>query len=159
MFKLYIKPTSDNQIIHEYYKNTTTFSDDSGVDLFCLEDMTVEGGEKAATIKFGICCSLYKTTSGYRSSETRSSGYMLVPRSSISKTPLRMSNSIGIIDAGYRGEIMAKVDNISDHYWNISKGDRLFQLISPDMSPMNIVLVDELDETDRGEGGFGSTGK
>ena len=39
--------------------------------------------------------------------------YMLVPRSSISKTPLRMANSIGIIDAGYRGEIMAAVDNIS----------------------------------------------
>jgi len=81
-----------------------------------------------------------------------------MPRSSISKTPLRLSNSIALIDAGYRGEIMAAVDNIKDDIFYIKKGQRLFQLVSMDGSPINLELVNELTQTTRGEGGFGSTG-
>ena len=84
---------------------------------------------------------------------------MLVPRSSISKTPLRMANSIGIIDAGYRGEIMAAVDNISDEDYMISPGDRLFQLVHPTLYPIHASVESNLSDTERGEGGFGSTGK
>ena len=83
--------------------------------------------------------------------------YMLVPRSSISKTPLRMSNSIGIIDSGYTGEIMAMVDNHSDEVYKIEAGTRIFQIIHPKLKTFKIELVDELDETDRNDGGFGST--
>jgi len=85
--------------------------------------------------------------------------YMLVPRSSISKTPLRMANSIGIIDAGYRGEIMAAVDNTSDKDYMVVPGQRLFQIVHPTLYPFNVAVVDELSETERGDGGFGSTGK
>ena len=81
-----------------------------------------------------------------------------MPRSSISKTPLRQCNSIGLIDAGYRGEIMAAVDNIKDKPFTLETGQRLFQLVAMDGSPIHFELVDELTETDRGEGGFGSTG-
>ena len=52
-----------------------------------------------------------------------------MPRSSISKTPLRLANSIGLIDGGYRGEIMACCDNIKDYEYTIEKGQRLFQLL------------------------------
>ena len=70
-----------------------------------------------------------------------------------------MSNSIGLIDGGYRGEIMASVDNISDEDYTIKKKQRLFQLVSMQGEQIQILLVDNLTDTGRGFGGFGSTGK
>ena len=84
---------------------------------------------------------------------------MLVPRSSIFRTPLRQANNIGIIDSGYRGRIMVPVDNRSNRDYFIDAGDRLFQLVHPSLKPISIEIVKELDETERGSGGFGSTGK
>ena len=141
-FKLHIKP---NEIVADYYKNHTTFhKGDSGLDLFCPEDIEIKPNE-TATIRFGISCEANRS-------------YWLIPRSSISKTPLRMANSIGLIDVGYRGEIMAKVDNIKTDTFTIKKGTRLFQIASPTLDEINFTIVSELSETTRGEGGFGSTG-
>ena len=84
--------------------------------------------------------------------------YYLFPRSSISKTPLRMANSIGLIDGGYRGEIMAMCDNIKTECHTVKKGQRLFQLVATDSSPITYELVESLEMTTRGTGGFGSTG-
>jgi dUTPase len=84
---------------------------------------------------------------------------LLVPRSSISGTPFRLANSIGLIDSGYRGEVKAKVDVLSNGV--VETGSRLFQICSHDFMPWDTVLiVDELPAAndDRGEGGFGSTG-
>ena len=97
------------------------------------------------------------------------SGYYMYPRSSISKTPLRLANSVGIIDSGYRGDLMAKVDNINGFSCDSDSGDsvdyvvsqhsRLFQVCAPDLSPFaSVEIVDSLDDTTRGAGGFGSTG-
>ena len=83
--------------------------------------------------------------------------YYLYPRSSISRTPLRMSNSVGIIDAGYRGSLMVSVDNISDEGYTIKSGDRLFQVCASTLPPISFELSTTLSETTRGEGGFGST--
>ena len=74
-----------------------------------------------------------------------------------------MANSVGIIDSGYRGNIMAKVRNIpfnssDDLNYKIEEGTRLFQICAPDLSPFKVRLVNELSTTSRGEGGFGSTG-
>ena len=86
-------------------------------------------------------------------------GFYLYPRSSTgSKTPLRLSNGTGIIDFEYRGEIIACVDNISDIDYHVSKGMRLFQLCSPDLSPIVFKIADNLNSTSRSEGGYGSTG-
>ena len=85
--------------------------------------------------------------------------YYLFPRSSISKTPLRLSNSIGLIDGGYRGEIMASCDNIKDFSYLAKKGQRLFQLVACDSSPISYTIKEELTATSRGKGGCGSTGK
>ena len=86
--------------------------------------------------------------------------FYLYPRSSISGTPLRMSNSMGIIDSGYRGNLIAKVDNIGDTDHDIDFGARLFQICSRTLEPFRLVeIVDRLDfDTARGAGGFGSTG-
>ena len=85
--------------------------------------------------------------------------YYLYPRSSLCKTPLSMANHVGIIDSGYRGRIMVPVDIRSNRDYFIDAGDRLFQLVHPSLKPISIEIVKELDETERGSGGFGSTGK
>lgn len=85
-------------------------------------------------------------------------GYMLVPRSSITKTPLRLSNSVGIIDPGYRGEIQARVDNLSDAPYTIKAGSSLFQLVAGNLALLKVTFVDRLSDTRRGSGAFGSTG-
>ena len=133
---------------HQYHEG------DSGFDLFCVEGITIPPASQSNLINFQVKC---KMVSDPGTSRERSSSYMLVPRSSISRTPLRMSNSVGIIDAGYRGFIMAKVDNLSPHPFDIKKGDRFFQLVRGDLEPFGMVIVDCLDDTTRGTGGFGST--
>ena len=144
--KLLIKPLND--LAREYYNNHNHFhKGDAGLDLYVLEDQTFKAGE-TAKIKLGISC---ESMDG--------KGYFLFPRSSISKTPLRLANSIGLIDGGYRGEIMAVCDNIKDYDFSISKGDRLFQLVSADLSTIEFEIVKELSDSTRGSGGFGSTGK
>ena len=85
--------------------------------------------------------------------------YYLFPRSSISKTPIRLANSIGLIDGGYRGELVGMVDNIYSEDYHVKSGERYFQLVAVDSSPIEFELVEELSESSRGEGGFGSTGK
>ena len=87
---------------------------------------------------------------------------LLLPRSSISQTDMRLSNSIGLIDQGYRGEVMAKVDLFGP--MKVQEGSRYFQLCRHDFLPWErIVIVDSEGELpsatdDRGSGGFGSTG-
>ncbi len=144
--KLLIKTL--NAKANKFYSNHGHFhKGDAGLDLYVLEDITFKSGE-TKLIKLGISC---EPVNGV--------AYFLFPRSSISKTPLRLSNSIGLIDAGYRGEIMASCDNIKDITFIAKEGDRLFQIVAANCSPISYELVDELTETTRGTGGFGSTGK
>ena len=143
--KLFIKPHNNTAL--EFYRNHGHFHDgDAGLDLYVLEDLHFEPGETKA-IKLGISC---EPKDGI--------AYYLFPRSSISKTPLRMANSIGLIDGGYRGEIMAVCDNIKSVAYTAEKGQRLFQLVAMDNSPIQYELVEELEMSTRGIGGFGSTG-
>jgi len=99
-------------------------------------------------------------------------GYYMHPRSSLSRTPLRLANSTGIIDAGYRGHLMGMFDvvnlpdNLSDSreadYFG-RKFDRYLQICAPGMIPIVVEIVDFREElgheTARGGGGFGSTGR
>ena len=143
--KLFIKPHND--IAREFYRNHGHFHNgDAGLDLYVLKDIHFDPGETKA-IKLGISC---EPEDGI--------AYYLFPRSSISKTPLRMANSIGLIDGGYRGEIMAVCDNIKSETYTAKKSQRLFQLVATDSSPIQYELVEDLEMTTRGTGGFGSTG-
>jgi len=90
-------------------------------------------------------------------------GFYLYPRSSTgAKTPLRLANSVGIIDSGYRGPLIAVFDNIRESEYVIQDSQRLVQICPPDLSyPLYVILVDsesDLGKTQRGSGGFGSTG-
>lgn len=87
-------------------------------------------------------------------------GYYVYPRSSIYKTPMRLANCTGIIDAGYRGELMAVFDNISDIHYELKAYTRLLQACSPDLAPFKVEIVKEdFSKTIRGTGGLGSTGE
>ena len=85
--------------------------------------------------------------------------FLLIPRSSIYKYPLRQSNSIGLIDQGYRGEICLPLDNISDNKFLLQSGTRLCQLICNNLKPINSEITDVLSESIRNQNGFGSTGQ
>jgi dUTP pyrophosphatase len=97
----------------------------------------------------------------------------MYPRSSLSKTKLRLANSVGIIDAGYRGNLIGMFDvvNIDENVKQdknrkadyIAKvNDRLLQICAPGLVPIYVEIVDDIcelgNETERGNGGFGSTG-
>lgn len=127
---------------------------DSGFDIPLLAK-NIDLGEKIHSFSLGI--SVAATFAG------NSKPCILLPRSSIYKTPFRMCNSIGLIDAGYRGEVKAMADNISpeeETTIRYDSGTRLFQICQHNFLPWNsIVLTDELPAPpdNRGSGGFGLT--
>jgi dUTP pyrophosphatase len=145
---MHIKIKSANEMIKAMYINHGHFHEgDAGLDLFTPSRIVCPA--KATTkIDLGIKCEPVGVKA-----------YYLWPRSSISKTPLRLANSIGLIDSSYRGSIIAVVDNNSDNDYVVELGERLFQIVDPSCNGITMELVDELSETTRGEGGFGSTGK
>ena len=148
--KLKILPqdnASMNLLYDFYLKKSYNFKDDSGMDLVFPKTLTIKSGE-TQIIGLGVACQ-----------PDFDSGYYIYARSSIYKTPLRLANNVGIIDMNYRGELKVAVDNIKDYDYEIKEGERLFQICAPDLKPIQITLVEELDETDRGIGGFGSTNK
>ena len=83
---------------------------------------------------------------------------LLFPRSSISKTDHFLRNSVGVIDSGYRGEIKLRMSIPALGETEYLIGDKVGQLILMKLPWVEIEEVDELSDTDRGEGGFGSTG-
>ena len=83
---------------------------------------------------------------------------LLFPRSSVSKTSYNLRNSVGVIDSGYRGEVIFKYgSNKGEFEYEI--GDRIGQIIILPYPHITFKVVEELSESDRSEGGFGSTGK
>ena len=138
---------------------------DAGFDLFTPSNNILAPKEIGQKVSMGVKCAM--------TFNDMPVGYYLYPRSSTgSKTPLRLSNSVGIIDAGYRGYIIALFDNISceekgdnpeDWDYVIYKDERVVQICSPNITyPIYPELVSseaELGVTSRGVGGFGSSGK
>ena len=85
---------------------------------------------------------------------------LLFPRSSISKTPLRMANSVGVIDSGYKGEITVPLYNTDEvEIRDINLYERIAQLVIVPCMDLQLEVVDDLGTSERGTGGFGSTGK
>jgi dUTP pyrophosphatase len=153
---------------------------DSGVDLPAPEDVVVGPGE-VVKVNLGVravCLRLHDPPQyvwGAPPGAVLSMdpvglpwAYRLVPRSSISKTPLMLANSEGIIDLGYRGPLIAAVRNVSSEAYVIKAGAALFQLVSADLAPpeYEVLAADDprtaeyfgAGATERGAGGFGSTG-
>jgi dUTP pyrophosphatase len=127
---------------------------DAGFDLFVPEPELCFAGQ-TTKIDFGVKCKAQMVSNTGKFYNT---GFYMYPRSSLSKTKLRLANSVGIIDSGYRGNLIGAFDVLSD--CSVAKGDRLVQICAPDLVPIVVTVLDSLDEvTDRGSGGFGSTGR
>jgi dUTP pyrophosphatase len=137
----------NESMIYEKYQN-------SGFDLFFPEETVVEGDFKLNMVSMGVKCEMINP-SGY------SCAFYMYPRSSITKSPFRLANNVGIIDAGYRGHLIGMFDLPGGQTEHIKKFDRYLQICAPQLVPIFVELVaskqDLGEKTDRGEGGFGST--
>lgn len=123
----------------------------AAVDLRCAaeSDITISPGERKL-IPTGIA--IAPETSGVVA--------ILAARSGLSiKHGITATNGIGVIDSDYRGEICVSLINVSDTPYTITVGERVAQLMFMPVFAANLIVADELDSTERGTGGFGSTGR
>lgn len=168
--KTRLQVVPDTDMAAAYAERITAHrEEDSGFDLMAAETVTIPPGG-VHFLKLGVRAALFRVErrppkhdvyvppSSWAETLTPTA-FWLLPRSSLSKTPLRLANSVGLIDAGYRGELLAAVDNRGAEPYEVVRGTRLFQIAAPDLRPFEIEMVTELPSSVRGEGGFGSTGK
>jgi dUTP pyrophosphatase len=171
---------SDDDHLRDMYRNAAIAHNnklltnmqhiDAGFDLFSPETIDFFGPgwpQKSPVNKldFKICCAARMHADTGKNYNT---GYYMHPRSSLSKTQLRLANSTGIVDAGYRGHLIGMFDVVNSPADRASdysgiKYDRYLQICAPGLVPIMVEIVDLLsdlgDETERGAGGFGSTGR
>jgi len=157
---------SENTNTQKLYSNRAnkTFDDDAGFDIFMPTSVVIKANTKSQLVSLGIKCHVENTINN-----SKWLSYILAARSSTGlKTPLRLSNCIGIIDAKYTGFISAIIDNISNEDYAIEQGQRLFQLINGDLAKFtHIIVYESLAEfenavskkNERNDAGFGSTGR
>ncbi len=121
---------------------------DAGLDLRSLVDVEVKPGERAL-VPTGLAVAIPEGHAG-----------LVLPRSGLaSRHGLTMANAPGLIDAGYRGEVICAVVNLDrEQAVRIARGDRIAQLVVVAIPEVTPVFVDELPPSSRGERGFGSTG-
>jgi dUTP pyrophosphatase len=140
--KVKIKKLHPNAVKPKYAKES-----DAGMDLVATS--IIENTSFQITYGMGIALEIPDGFMG-----------LIFPRSSIRNTELILSNSVGVVDAGYRGELQAtfnKLNGLDSLSYKV--GDRIAQIIIVPHPIIQIVEVDELSESSRGIGGFGSTGK
>jgi dUTP pyrophosphatase len=142
--KTYIKKLHPNAVIPTYAKDG-----DAGMDLVATS-MKFDGTQ--ITYGTGLAMEIPKGFVG-----------LIFPRSSIRKTDLSLSNSVGVIDSGYRGEIQATFNQRSlssqSGSFLYGVGDRICQIMIIPHPDVTFIETEELSNTERGDGGFGSTGK
>jgi dUTP pyrophosphatase len=139
-----IKKLSENAVIPSYAK-----SGDAGMDLVATSIIS----ETDTQITFGIGLAL-EIPFGFVG--------LIFPRSSVRKTRLMLSNCVGVVDSGYRGELQATFNKINQNSIaenDYKVGDRIAQIMIIPHPPIEFKEVAELSDTERGKGGFGSTGK
>jgi len=134
----------------KYYTSKELHDENAGFDLYVPNDTVFKAGERKM-VGMGVAIAVMEGNEPVP--------YWMAPRSSISKTGLILMNSMGVIDKGYRGELLAALWNSKMEEVTVKAGDRLVQVLSRDMSSFSEVeVVDTLPESKRGSGGFGSTG-
>ena len=155
--------------------NMNDYCYDSGFDLFCPKNVKITNKNITYMLDHKVKCAMKYNSGVY---DYGYCGYYLYLRSGTPvKTPLRLANSVGIIDSGYRGNIMAYFDNklynnnVQNSYFssneiensfNLEFGNRFVQICPPDLFVMRVEVVDSVEDlgnTERGRGGFGSTGE
>jgi dUTP pyrophosphatase len=150
-----IKKLNPNAVIPSYAK-----AGDAGMDLVATS--VISDTPEQITYGMGIALEIPEGFVG-----------LIFPRSSVRKTGLDLSNAVGVVDSGYRGELQATFNKVfgGDRFYDETKiteitshdfykvGDRIAQIMIIPYPPIEFTEVDELSDSERGEGGFGSTGK
>lgn len=120
----------------------------AGMDLYALDGVTVAAGE-TVLVHTGIALAIPEGYAGF-----------IYARSGIAtKRGLAPANKVGVVDADYRGEIMVALHNHSEKTETVEPGERVAQMIVAPFLPVELLLSETLDETERSTGGFGSTGR
>lgn len=161
-YRLELCPTQEGST---YYKSAIVqTNENAGVDLYCVNPIPEDlfDNEGVYMIDLGTSARMVRVDPDGKETEVH---YWLCPRSSICKTGMIMANSQGVIDRSYRGTLKAPVwilnKSLFINYFSKASflGSRSFQIVAPDMGWIREVrVVDSLNETARGTGGFGSTG-
>lgn len=145
MVKVNIKKLSDSAVVPTY---GSEFS--AGADLYaCLEESATIGAGETLLIHTGIAMEI---PAGYV-------GLVFARSGLASKKGLAPANKVGVIDSDYRGEIMVALHNHSGEARTVENGERIAQISLVPYISADFSVVDELSDTKRGEGGFGSTGR
>ena len=178
LLRIYVNPEFPELVeiykktVEEHNKKMKSKFPDSGFDLYVPQDETFlyTSLMKTKMIDFQIktemkCTKAYSGGGGFFD---RSKAFYLYARSSLSKTPLMLSNHVGVVDSGYRGNLMGafrclyKNEDDSEAYsYTVPKNTRLVQICLSSLDPFEVELVEDLEQlstTERGDGGFGSTG-
>ncbi len=119
---------------------------DAGMDIYALERTIIPSGERVA-VRSGLA---FEIPEGYAGLCWDKSGLAVKHG---------LTTLAGVIDAGYRGELLVALTNLGETKYVFDAGDKIAQMLIQKVERPNIVEADELNETPRGEGGFGSTGK
>ena len=172
VLKLYVNKTN-TELVDLYKSHIEKHNDamhndpypNSGFDIFVPNNTYFDCPFKTVMINHEIKCEMTYHDATKGTDVSYSCGYMIFPRSSISKTNLMLSNHTGIIDSGYRGFLMGAFRYMGyfeahKHVYTVDKHSRLLQICHPSLCPIVVELVQEedLSNTTRNEGGFGSTG-
>lgn len=121
---------------------------DGGVDLRARESVVVDPGTRFA-MPTGVAVAVPEGFAG-----------LVTPRSGLAaRHGVTVLNAPGLVDAGYRGEIEVILANLGDEPYRVERGDRIAQLVVVPVAVQEYEIVDTLPDSDRGEGGFGSTGR
>lgn len=151
----HIRQHNQNMLYHDF--------PNSGFDLFVPAETVFDTPFVSKMVNLQVKAEMIYYS--FPSNKSEYSAYLIHPRSSISKTPLMLANHTGIIDSGYRGNLIAALrcllcPNITDPY-TVEKYTRLLQICHPSLCRIfvNIVNEEDLTSTERGQNGFGSTGK
>lgn len=169
--------SSDNQLLDAYQEAVASHNAkwatqegmmDAGFDLLCPADIHCTN-MNVNKVDYQVACRAQLMLGDGKKVNT---GFYLYPRSSLSKTQLRLANSVGIVDAGYRGHLIGMFDMVchpnADPFMCsnepiLRKLERQLQICAPSLFPIYVTMVNSKEElgevTARGEGGFGSTGK
>lgn len=127
---------------------TRAYPGDAGLDLYALEDGGLDPGERAS-VRTGISVEIPEGEAG-----------LVLPRSGLAaRHGIALVNAPGLIDSGYRGEVVVLLLNTDhDSAFTITAGDRIAQLVLVKVQTPEVVEVEELAMSERGAGGFGSSG-
>ena len=144
-FDLRIKKLRDNAQMPTYGSEFA-----AGADMYAAIDEAVTiGPNETKLIPTGLA---FEIPEGY-------AGFVYARSGLASKKGLAPANKVGVIDADYRGEVMVALHNHGTEAQTVEAGERIAQMIIAPFVAVNYVFSDELDDTVRGEGGFGSTGR